>query len=361
MTGKQRMNTAMLSGRPDHVPFNPQIVWTHAIRQLEKKEDYEECLVKCYTDPNYVSQIVFEMDKVYGSDAFRCIPIYDSSIKFKKEGTRYMAYRRGEAFGYLDTVTGNIAKYDKMEIKTREDVKKIKVPSVDEIYTSEEFDIVKNDCKITKDLYCTIGTVTMPMDFLTSRRTISQALYDLMDDEEMVYEMCEICLESALNRARAYKKTGVDTLMVGDAAASSSLVSPSHFRKFVLPYMRRFCDEIRPLGFILYLHICGNVKPIIDLMPETGAHCFEPMDTMSHMEPREFREAVGEGMSLMGGVDTALLASGTPEQIYEMAGKLIREAGKNGGYIMAAADMVPFEAPGENVMAMSKAAKDHVY
>ena len=358
MTGRERMNIAMRGGKADRVPFNPQITWPHAIRQLEKKEDYEKCLVKCYTDPNYMPQLMLEMGRIYGSDAFRCIIIYDSNIIFEKEGRYYNVYRKNatQPYGYLDTVTGNIIRFDKMLIKKREDIETLRINSVDDFLDSDEFEIVKYCEKLVNKEYSMIGTVKMPMNFLVSLRTVTQALYDLNDDESMVLEICEICLQTAINKAKAYLKTDVDTIMIGDSSASSSLISPAQFSKFVLPYIKRFCTEMKSSGLHLYVHICGNVKPIIDLIADSGTHCFEPMDVMSNMDAREFRTKVGRRISLMGGVDTTLLADKSPDVIRDKALECVKGAGEDGGYILAAADMVPFETPRENVLAMSRVA-----
>jgi MtaA/CmuA family methyltransferase len=363
MNGKERMKIAMTGGKPDRVPFNPQIVFTHAVRQLEKKEDYEKCIVKCYEDPEYFADLAFEISRTYHADGFRIMPLQSDTLKIKKEINDYIAYETatGERLGCLDMTTGNIIEDDPVHIKCMEDVKKIKIPSPQDFYESIEIQRAIKCCDMAKDDFFKIGWVTMPGDYLISQRGMSQSMIDLIDDEDLVKALSETCVEIAINKAKAYAKTEVDGLLVGDAGASSSLISPAHFKEFVFPYIKRFCEAIRPTGLILYLHICGCVRPIVEMMAETGVHCLEPMDALGGMKPYEFREKVGNKVALMGGVNTVTLASGNPEDVEREARECIEGAGKNGGYIMAAGDMVPFEAPRENVLKMYEVASSYFY
>jgi uroporphyrinogen decarboxylase len=363
MNSRERMMTAMTGGRPDRVPFNPQIIFTHAVRQLEKSRDYADCVIKCYEDPDYLVDLLFEMRKIYHTDGFRIMPMQSDTTKIRKEGRAYIVYDEstGDRTGHLDLTTGNVVSDDIMPVKSMEDAKKLKATTVEEFLGSTQFRYVRRGVKLAGDDLFKIGTVVMPVDHLTIQRGVCQAMLDLMDDEELVEQLSEVCLETALNKARAYIKMGIDGILVGEAAGSSSLISPDLFRRFSLPYIKRFCDEIRPSGVLLYLHICGNVRPIIEMMAGSGVHCIEPMDALGGMRPDEFRIKAGNDIGLMGGVNTVTLARGTAVDVGREARQCIEGAGKYGGYIMAAGDMVPFEAPLENVLEMYETASRHIY
>ena len=57
-------------------------------------------------------------------------------------------------------------------------------------------------------------------------------------------------------------------------------------------------------------------------------------------------------VALMGGVSTIILARGSVEEVRQECRRCIREAGENGGYILAAGDMLPTETAPEKVQAM---------
>jgi uroporphyrinogen-III decarboxylase len=59
----------------------------------------------------------------------------------------------------------------------------------------------------------------------------------------------------------------------------------------------------------------------------------------------------------MGGVNTVLLSRGTVEQVRRDCERCIRDAGKAGGYLLAACDMLPTETAPEKVRAMLECAR----
>jgi hypothetical protein len=140
---------------------------------------------------------------------------------------------------------------------------------------------------------------------------MDNALCDLYDDPYMVEALLDKSLQTAVNRAKAFQKCGVDTIYVGDPWSSCSVISPQIFEKYSFPCFKRFAEEIKPLGLTVYAHICGNVGPIIERIADMGVHCIEPMDPLGGVSASEFRSRVGSKVALMGGVNTVTLANGT--------------------------------------------------
>ena len=110
-----------------------------------------------------------------------------------------------------------------------------------------------------------------------------------------------------------------------------------------------------------YLHICGNSNPILEMMADTGADCVEPLDPMGGVEVADAKRRIGKRVALMGGLSPLTLLNGSPEQVFEEATACCRAGGLDGGYILAAGDMVPDRSPEENVLAMVQAARDFRY
>jgi uroporphyrinogen-III decarboxylase len=161
-----------------------------------------------------------------------------------------------------------------------------------------------------------------------------------------------------MEKAVALVRCGVDALYIGDASASASVISPRQFEEFCFPRFRRFCEELRRRGVLIYLHICGNSLPLLEMMAETGVDCIEPLDPLGGVTVAEARRRVGARVALMGGVNTLTLLNGTPEAVREEALACCRAGGADGGYILAAGDMVPDFTPEANLHALVRAAKD---
>ncbi|KKK65702.1 hypothetical protein LCGC14_2971500, partial [marine sediment metagenome] len=166
----------------------------------------------------------------------------------------------------------------------------------------------------------------------------------------------------ALEIAERLKVAPVDALYVGDPSSSASLISPQHFEEFCLPCFRLLCEELHKSDILIYIHICGNSKPILEMMADTGADCIEPLDPLGGVDVADAKRRVGGRVALMGGVNTLTLLEGTPpEAVYDESLACCRAGGSQGGYILAAGDMVPDLAPEASVRAMVAAAKDCRY
>jgi uroporphyrinogen-III decarboxylase len=142
----------------------------------------------------------------------------------------------------------------------------------------------------------------------------------------------------------------VDAFYIGETFGQ--FMSAETFEALCLPYFQRFVEEVRPHGPLIYLHMCGRVTHLLELMVATGVDCIEPLDEVAGTRVDEVAGRIGGRVALMGGVSTVILARGSVEDVRRECRRCIGEAGKNGGYILAACDMLPTETESEKVRAM---------
>jgi uroporphyrinogen-III decarboxylase len=135
-------------------------------------------------------------------------------------------------------------------------------------------------------------------------------------------------------------------------------MSPQHWRQFVFPHMKDFCDEVHRYAddARIYCHICGNVLPIVEDLVETGLDCIGPLDPLGGFTPADVRSRIGDAVSLMGGVDTLSFVNRTPEEIVEESRRCIEGAGAAGGFVLGSGCVVPRSAKRENLAALRTAA-----
>ena len=66
-----------------------------------------------------------------------------------------------------------------------------------------------------------------------------------------------------LKQAKELCAAGARFVWIGEGMASGSLISPAMYRRFVLPYERELARELRRLGALSILHICGNITSML--------------------------------------------------------------------------------------------------
>jgi len=108
----------------------------------------------------------------------------------------------------------------------------------------------------------------------------------------------------------------------------------------------------------IYCHICGNALPIIDLLVDAGLDCIGPLDPLGGFTVGDARRAVGDEVTLMGGVDTQSFVVATGQEIEAEARRCI-EQGAVGGrrYILGSGCVIPRSAKRDNLEALVRAAE----
>lgn len=131
-------------------------------------------------------------------------------------------------------------------------------------------------------------------------------------------------------------------------------ISPSDFREFFKPQLKRLYDTAKKYGVIYMQHSCGSIYPIIPDFIEMGADILNPIQvTAEGMEieklGREFRGKI----TFYGGVDTQhFLPEGPEERIREEVRKLVGLFGKEGGFILAGSQGLIDDIPYSHAVAM---------
>jgi len=155
-----------------------------------------------------------------------------------------------------------------------------------------------------------------------------------------------------------------DLIEMGGGAASSTVISPTIFKEFCLPYDRTLHDALHAVGHKLVYHTCGGMMPILELIVENGCDASEtlsPPGVGGDTRPEEVKRRIGDKVCLIGGMDQInILTGGTPEQIRAETRRLFEALGPGGGYILSASDHF-FEAPLENLRALAEAGRECVY
>ena len=355
MTVRERVTIAMHRGAPDRVPVIPQICHPHAIRFFGL--EFEEAILDCVRRPERVNELHFECARAYGVDGVRVWPV-PSPVETVEIGGVWHGRdpETGVVKGVVDFRGGGwVIDADAALLESDEDIEAVVVRSAAEILASGELDCARRLVNAAgDDLFVISAPGAFTVEYLTFQRGKQQALMDILERPEFCHRAQEKALAVAVQNALALAAIGIHGIMIADTFAG--VIGPARFTEFCLPYFRRFVEtmdaELGDRRPIIYLHICGNSTEIFELMADTGVDCIETLDPLGGVRVSDAKERVGTRVALMGGVNTLTLAHGSLDETRTDVDRCLREGAPEGGYILAAGDMLPTETAPEKVRAM---------
>ena len=185
-------------------------------------------------------------------------------------------------------------------------------------------------------------------------------LTDMYDDPDYVEKLFDFIIQAAINRRLAFgKKYNLpDNNTVGLADDSIALLGVKQYEEFVLRHHQKFFDTLTKPGDIRCVHLCGDATRHFPMIHERlGVTNF---DTGFPVDFAWLRRELGEDVMISGGVEVALLVSGSRQQVYERAKAILQSGIKRGGkFVMREANNLPPNVPWANLAAMYKATIDY--
>ena len=134
-------------------------------------------------------------------------------------------------------------------------------------------------------------------------------------------------------------------------------MSPEAWRRFVKPRLAEIFARAKQADKALFLHTCGNVRAVVPDLVELGLDILHPIQPEA-LDILELKRQFGRQLSFCGGLGTQnLLNNASPEEIGEEVGRLRREMGSGGGYILEPGITIQADVPLENILALLDAAR----
>ena len=154
---------------------------------------------------------------------------------------------------------------------------------------------------------------------------------------------------------------GADILMTADdyALQGGTMMNPTHFDTFILPYIREKAELTHQLGGLYTKHCDGNLWSTLDKLVGAGVDCVDPLEPVAGMDIGEVKEKYGDKLALQGNVDVSmLLPFGTPDEVKAESRRVASLMGAGGGYILAPSQAVQGDVPFENLAALLEVARE---
>jgi uroporphyrinogen decarboxylase len=184
------------------------------------------------------------------------------------------------------------------------------------------------------------------------------------DDPQWVHEFLSILRERKKRYIQSMKGALFDLVELGGGDASSTVISPKVFEKFVAPYDAELIDAAHAVGQRTVYHTCGGMMPILETIADMNPDAIEtfaPPSLGGDVDLSEAKQRIGHRVCLIGGFDQFhYFKKNTHEETRAVVRRCFEEAGRGGGYILAPSDHF-FEADIDCLKAFADEAKKCVY
>jgi len=190
----------------------------------------------------------------------------------------------------------------------------------------------------------------------------SNSLIDMVDNPKLIKGILNKAVEYYTELGKISSDMGAEIAFSGDDIAGNNglFMSPSHFKEFIYPTMKKLYENWKNFGLYIIKHSDGNLYHIMDLLIDTGLDCLHPIDPLAGMSLAKVKAEYGRRICIMGNVNCAgNLVHGTIENIIDEVKKCIEIAAPGGGYILSSSNSIPNGVKSENYLAMVAAVKEY--
>jgi uroporphyrinogen-III decarboxylase len=201
------------------------------------------------------------------------------------------------------------------------------------------------------------GVSTIPFEILCGARSMTQFYMDLYRRPDKVKSAMDVMIRSQIEAAcEMAEVSGVNRIWVGGWRSASGLIAPNLWDRFVFPYFKEMTWALAEKGVVSILHFdqdwTRDLERLLDFPPRK---CILNIDGMTDI--REAKKILGGHMAIMGDIPSALLKTGTPDDVYNYVRELIHDIGPT-GFLLAPGCEAPIDAKAENMVAYVAAGHD---
>jgi len=222
------------------------------------------------------------------------------------------------------------------------------------------FDTLKQAVKRFKGEKAIIFLGHDAFEFSHYLRGMENLLMDYVFNPDFAKRLARVVADYKRRVLERAAEEGADILLTGDdyAHRKAPIMSPHHFREFVLPYLKEMVDVAKARSVPFIKHTDGNLWPIIDMIVDAGIDCLDPLEPIAGMDIGEVKRRYGDRIALAGNVDCGeLLSRGAPEEVVEAVKETIAKGSPGGGHILASSNSIHPAVKPENYRAMLEAGK----
>lgn len=184
--------------------------------------------------------------------------------------------------------------------------------------------------------------------------TLGDKLDWFYSNPDGLHQFYDECTKNVINIATKYAKLGADIIGLGGDLASDKgpMISPRHYREFIMPQIRRQADTLHKLGVFVNNTSDGDLWPIIEeFLIGTHVDGYGEIDVAAGMDLRRLKKAYGDRICFVGNLDIRwTFTQGTPEDCKKAMIRCIQDGWGYGGHIICTSNLVHKDVKPENYL-----------
>jgi uroporphyrinogen decarboxylase len=191
-------------------------------------------------------------------------------------------------------------------------------------------------------------------------RGMANFLMDYYLNPNLAKRLIDFSLDYNIKAAEVAINLGADIIMLGDDYASNTglLMSPAHFKEFILPGLTKIVKKIKDKGSYVIKHTDGDITSIISIIIDTGIDGIDPIDPQAGMDIEEVKKRYGHKVCIKGNVNCGYtLSNGSDEEVVREVKKCISKAARGGGYILSSSNSIHSKVNPRNFLTMIRTIK----
>ena len=187
-------------------------------------------------------------------------------------------------------------------------------------------------------------------------------MYYVYDHKAELKLLMERLADLQIRIAREAVKRGADCIWLANDFAYNTgpFIKPELLWDLDFQYEKKIVDEVHRLGVPCVLHACGCQRDTLDMIVEIGVDALHALQPSAQNDIREIKKRYGKRLTLIGNVDISrLLPYGSPWEVDRNVRDLIRDVGKDGGYVLTTCNGIMEDVPVQNAITMHLACEKY--
>lgn len=183
-----------------------------------------------------------------------------------------------------------------------------------------------------------------------------------LTEPEFYHELMLTCLEIDLPIARMLAQAGPDLIRVNGNIANGRLIGPDYFRRYILPYEKKYISAIQELGVPVLYHNCGYSNSLLECYADMGTIALESLSPppVGDVDLAEAKKRIGNQVVLVGNLDQVHFLRKETDQrkVAEVVKQTVAAGAPGGRFILSTTDQLYDDTPEENLRTMVNTARE---